>query len=85
MCISEVLWWVEEGKYVVRGYGGVPHSMRGLAEELFGDVAEVTVMEDEIREEGWIEEADEEYDFIESEGEGKIFLNLSIEDDGGDE
>ena len=42
-------------------------------------------MEDEIREEGGIEEADEEYDFIESEGEGKIFLNLSIEDDGGDE
>ena len=59
--------------------------MRGLAEELFGDVAEVTVMEDEIREEGGIEEAYEEYDFIESEGEGKIFLNLSIEDDGGDE
>ena len=28
------------------------------------------VVEDEVWEEGGIEEADEEYDFIESEGEG---------------
>jgi len=24
VCISAVLWWVEEGRYVVGGYGGVP-------------------------------------------------------------
>jgi hypothetical protein len=32
VCISEVLWWVEEGKYVVGGYGGVPWLDRGWRE-----------------------------------------------------